>query len=146
MLDGNCKDENQIDMAFLIGVHSIFDEFETCFNNLIKWTKPGGRVYIVGLFNPSPVDVMIKYKESKDYKSNMYESGWNVFSQKSVSEFLQMNNKVQSFSFKKFEIDIDIPAQKDPIRSWTILDENKKRLIVNGLCLLQPFYLLEIKL
>ena len=42
VLDSNIIAENQYDKCFLIGVHSIFDEFETCFNNLIKWTKQGG--------------------------------------------------------------------------------------------------------
>lgn len=146
VLDHNCKIDNQYDKSFLIGVHSIFDEFETCFSNLVKWTKPGGSVYIVGMFNPFPVDVLIKYKESKNYESDVYESGWNVFSQQSVSDFLSKNNKVKSFSFKKFDITIDLPRQDDPIRSWTIRDYNDKRFIINGLCLLQPHYLLEIKL
>ena len=146
VLDGNCKAKNQYDKSFLIGVHSIFDEFETCFSNLVKWTKPGGSVYIVGMFNPFPVDVLIKYKESKNYESDVYESGWNIFSQQSVSEFLSKNKKVNSSSFKKFDIPIDLPRQDDPIRSWTLRDYKDKRWIMNGLCILQPHYLLEIKL
>ena len=82
VLDSLCKAESQYDLSFLIGVHSIFDDFETCFSNLIKWTKPGGSVYVVGMFNPFPVDVLIKYKEAKNYESDVYESGWNIFSKK----------------------------------------------------------------
>lgn len=52
-LESNCADVN-----FLIGVHSIFDEFETCLMNLINWTKPSGLVYLVGTFNPNPIDVL----------------------------------------------------------------------------------------
>lgn len=146
VLDSLVKAENSFDKSFLIGVHSIFDEFETCFNNLIKFTKPGGGVYIVGMFNPFPVDVLIKYKESSNYASNIYESGWNIFSQKSVSEFIDKNPKVKSYSFKKFDITIDLPRQKDPIRSWTLRDYKDNRWIINGLCILQPHYLLEIRL
>lgn len=146
VLDGDCKAESQYDKSFLIGVHSIFDEFETCFGNLVKWTKPGGSVYIVGMFNPLPVDVLIKYKESKNYENDVYESGWNIFSQQSVSGFLGKNKKVKSSSFKKFEITIDLPRQEDPLRSWTLRDYRDSRWIINGLCILQPHYLLEIKL
>jgi trans-aconitate methyltransferase len=42
VLDGDIMPEKCFDKTFLIGVHSIFDEFETCLNNLIKFTKPGG--------------------------------------------------------------------------------------------------------
>lgn len=146
VLNSNFRENNQYDKSFLIGVHSIFDEFETCFNNLIKWTKQGGNIYIAGMFNPFPVDVLIKYKESKNYESDIYESGWNIFSQQSVSRFLNENKKVKSFVFKNFDISINLPRQADPIRSWTIRDYKDKRFIINGLCLLQPHYLLEIKL
>lgn len=146
VLDVTCKEESQYDKSFLIGVHSIFDEFETCFSNLVKWTKPGGSVYIVGMFNPFPVDVLIKYKESKNYESDVHESGWNIFSQQSVSDFLLKNSKVKSVDFTKFDITLDLPRQEDPLRSWTLRDYQEKRWIMNGLCILQPHYLLEIKL
>jgi trans-aconitate methyltransferase len=48
VLDSNFMQKNQYDKSFLIGVHSIFDEFETCFNNLIKWTKQGGGFILLG--------------------------------------------------------------------------------------------------
>ena len=146
VLNGDCKVESQYDKSFLIGVHSIFDEFETCFSNLIKWTKPGGSVYIAGMFNPFPVDVLIKYKEAKNYESDVFESGWNIFSQQSVSEYLVKNKRVKSFTFKKFDITIDLHRQEDPIRSWTLRDYKEVRFIINGLCILQPHYLLEIQL
>lgn len=146
VLDATSEGANSFDISFLIGVHSIFDEFENCFSNLISWTKPGGKIYVAGMFNPFPVDVMVKYKTSKDYDSDIYESGWNIFSQASVSNFLEKHPKVSSFSFEKFEISIDLPRQEDPIRSWTLRDFRDSRFIVNGLCLLQPHYLLEIVL
>ena len=144
VLETNSERENSSDISFLVGVHSIFDEFEDCFKNLISWTKPGGKIYIAGMFNPFPVDVLVKYKMAQEYNENIYESGWNIFSQASVAEFLRKNSKVKSYSFEKFDLSIDLSRQEDPVRSWTIKDFNGSRLIVNALCIIQPHYLLEI--
>jgi trans-aconitate methyltransferase len=57
VLDTAILPKSSMDVAFLSGVHSIFDDFEPCFSNLIEWTRPGGRVYVFGMFNPFPVDV-----------------------------------------------------------------------------------------
>ena len=130
---------------FLIGVHPIFENFEKCFSNLIYWTKPKGEIFICDMFNPYPVDVLIKYKLSKNYKSKILETGWNIFSEKSVEEFLKKKSVVKNFKFKKFEMPFDLRPQKDPIRSWTIKSK-KRRLMINGLSIIQPQTLLRIKL
>tara|TARA_Y100001960_G_scaffold333495_1_gene438963 strand:+ start:1184 stop:1897 length:714 start_codon:yes stop_codon:yes gene_type:complete len=142
----NIFNSNKFDKSFLTGVHSIFDEFETPFNNLIYWTKPGGNIIITGIFNSYPIDVYVKYKESKNYQSEYYEKGWNIFSIKSISNFLNKVKKVKSYSFKKFEIGIDLEKQSDPVRSWTIKEKNNKRIITNGLSILQQHYTLIIDL
>lgn len=144
VLEVNKGQENSFDVGFLIGVHSIFDEFETAFSNIISWTKPDGKVYISGMFNPFPLDILVKYRSSEDYSRNVFESGWNIFSQESVAAYLRKIPKVKSFSFEKFEISIDLPRQDDPVRSWTIQTKDDSRHIVNGLQIIQPHYLLEI--
>tara|TARA_B100001964_G_scaffold39505_1_gene43085 strand:- start:676 stop:1416 length:741 start_codon:yes stop_codon:yes gene_type:complete len=146
VLDSELRSTNEFDLTFLVGVHSIFDEFETCFDNLINWTVPGGSIYIFGMFNPYPLDVLIKHKESTEYTSDIYESGWNIFSQQSVTSYLEKKEQVKSVAFHEFEIGIDMLKQEDPVRSWTFQTYSGNRIITNGLCLLEPFYLLEIKL
>ena len=132
--------------SFLSGVHPIFDEFERCFSNLIYWTKNSGKIFIFDMFNPYPVDVLIKYRNSSDYNKNgNYESGWNNFSQKSVSIFLKKQKRVKNFSFHEFEMPFDLKKQKDPVRSWTI-KSNNRRLMINGLSIIQPQTLLIIEL
>lgn len=132
--------------SFLCGVHPIFDEFEKCFSNLIYWTKNAGEIFIFDMFNPYPVDVLIKYRNSTDYnKRKNYESGWNNFSRKSVSIFLKKQHRVKNFSFHEFEMPFDLKRQKDPVRSWTIKSKNK-RLMINGLNIIQPQTLLIIRL
>jgi SAM-dependent methyltransferase len=146
ILDGEIQPESYFDKTFLLGVHSIFDEFETCLNNLVKFTKPGGVAYVFGMFNPFPVDVIIKYKNSKNFNGDVFESGWNIFSQESVSQFLVNHPKVKLFSFSPFEINMNLTRQQDIIRSWTIQDSMGNHLLTNGLCIIQPLFLLEIQL
>ena len=137
---------NSFNKTFLIGVHPIFDDFEKCFSNLIYWTKPKGSVYICEMFNYYPVDVIIKYRTSNNYKKSPYESGWNIFSEESVSNFLKKKNSVKNFKFEKFEMTFDLKPQKDPIRSWTFKDLKKRRYVTNGLSIIQPQQLLTINL
>ena len=96
------------------------------------------------MFNPFPVDVFIYYRMSKDIKKDKLESGWNNFSIESFSNFLKTNKRVKSFSFTKFDMPFDLKKQKDPVRSWTIKEKNKKRLMINGLGLIQNQCLLKI--
>ena len=138
-----CK-PNRSDYTLCTGVLSIFDSFEPIIENLLYWTKPGGRVFLHGLFNNYPVDVNIKYNLSADYASGSAEAGWNIFSKKSVSTWLQSHVDVATYNFSDFHIEVDLDPQDDPVRSWTIKDENKNRLITNGLCLIQPHSILQI--
>lgn len=147
VLDSGMIENDHSDISLLVGVHSIFDEFETCFNNLIAWTKPAGQVYVFGMFNPYPLDVFVKYRPTENYASDTVESGWNIFSEASVSRFLDKHKKVARHRFIPFEISIDLSKhQNDPARSWTMKDDKQRRLITNGLCLLQPHQILEIVL
>ena len=146
VLEKDSFELNQFDKTYMTGVHSIFDEFETPLNNLIHWTKPGGKVVITGMFNSYPVDVYIKYKETKNYESEYFEEGWNMFSVKSIGNFLQKLEYVKSFEFKKFNIGIDLDSQPDIIRSWTFTDKDGNRFITNGLSIIQQQFTLIIDL
>ena len=135
------------DKIFMIGVHPIFDSFEKCFSNLIDWTKKNGEIYICDMFNPYPVDVILRYKLSKNYNSKSNETGWNIFSKASVSNFLKKNKKVKSISFTQFYMPFDLGVNKnDIVRSWTFKNIKKKRIMTNGLSIIQNQILLRIKL
>ena len=139
-----CSSEHA-DFTLCVGVISIFDSFEPIIDNLLYWTKPGGYVFLQGLFNNYPVDVNVKYNLSADYSSGTAEAGWNIFSKQSVSDWLKCHPDVATFVFDNFQIEVDLEPQDDPVRSWTIKDENKNRLITNGLCLIQPHSILQIR-
>lgn len=136
----------QYDILTCTGVLSIFDDISSPLSNIVKSTKKGGRIYIHSLFNPYPVDVLIKYKlNSKD--DHAWEAGWNIFSQDKVKKVM-LDLGVKEVKFHEFVISKQINKREDFVRSWTeevVVDSfgKKKQQIVNGLCLKQPHYIME---
>jgi SAM-dependent methyltransferase len=134
------------DATFLLGVHSIFDDFTLCFDNLLRSTKPRGRCYVFGQFNPYPIDVWVKYKLS-DSPDMALEAGWNNFSIQSISRWLHAREDVASYRFIPFHLPFDLPPnQKDSVRSWTHRDADGNQMFINGLGLILHNHILEISM
>lgn len=145
--DISTSEENSNDFSLSVGVLPIFDCFKNPLNNMIYWTKSKGVIFIHSLFNEYDFDVFIKYNHSKDYNKDFRETGWNIFSKKSISKFLDTNDKVLSHSFIDFNLDFSLDKQQDDyLRSWTFKNQVGSRLITNGLCLLQPHSILKIQI
>ncbi|HNX82601.1 MAG TPA: class I SAM-dependent methyltransferase [Candidatus Omnitrophota bacterium] len=131
----------KFDVVFMLGVHSIFDSHEPWINNLLKLVKSHGRIFVFGMFNPEPIDVLVKARYSITGK--VWEPGWNVFSLLTLTHYLK--KKKTKSSFIPWTIPIDIKKNnKDTLRSWTFKDKQGARLVVNGTQVLHHFYLLEI--
>ena len=132
--------QGNFNAVFMSGVHSIFDDIKPWLNNLLNLINDNGKIYIFGIFNPEDVDVLVKAKKSDE---KIWQPGWNLFSKKTMSKYLEVKNI--EYSFEKFNIKIDIEKNdKDPLRSWTFKLENGQRRIVNGVQLIHHFYLLEL--
>ncbi len=144
VLDNGTCGNSHSDFTTLIGVLPIFDSFEPVLDNLIYWTKSKGEVFVHSLFSDYDVDVNIKYNHSSEYPLEVLESGWNIFSKMTISNYLKTHSDIQSYQFYNFEIDVDLFKQDDQLRSWTFKDENGKRHVTNGLCILQPHSILHI--
>tara|TARA_B100001559_G_C16473458_1_gene610160 strand:- start:886 stop:1617 length:732 start_codon:yes stop_codon:yes gene_type:complete len=137
--------KNCNDFSLSIGVLPIFDSFEEILSNLIYWTKPGGFILVHSLFNRFDLDVYIKYNHSIDYNKDFRESGWNIFSKKSISSFIDNHQDVLLHKFIDFKLDFDLKKQNDILRSWTFKKDDGEKLITNGLCLIQPHSILKIE-
>ena len=147
VLDRSLRPPASVDVAFMTGVHSIFDDFRPCFSNLLHWTRPGGRIYVCGLFNPSAVDVWISYRLADEADAEFRESGWNLFSKRSVGRYLDEAAGAGSYRFIPVELPFDLPPHPDdPLRTWTFRDSEGRRLFTNGLSILCPLGILEISL
>ncbi len=161
ILDSKAASGSSFDAVTCSGVLSIFDNFQTVINNLIYWTKPGGYIFIHSLFSDYPFDVRVQYNASRDYGNGVLETGWNIFSKESISVFLESAKKekqkkkadssegrgelIESFVFHDFNIKRELKKRSDLIRSWTFRDESGDLKITNGLNLLQPHAILQIK-
>ena len=138
---------NISDISVSCGVLPIFDDYKLYLNNLIKFTKKKGKIFIASLFNNFPLDVYVKYQRSKDYKKNFLESGWNIFSKKTILKFLKKNKKIKKVYYKDFQIRKNLKKNiNDPVRSWTFRNRNGKLITTNGLSLILPTSILCIEL
>lgn len=143
LLDSKSNTE-LFDITTVMGVISIFDNVEPALENLVSWSKKGGKILIHGMFNKADVDVYIKYALSANYESKILESGWNIVSRSTITRLLE-NLGVESVVFHDFTICIDLPEHPtDPLRSWTQKTIDGDRFITNGLSLIQPQAILEI--
>jgi ubiquinone/menaquinone biosynthesis C-methylase UbiE len=122
-------------LCIFSGVLSIFDEFQSSLNNLIRWTTNNGYIIVLSIFNDYPYDVLIKYRSSNNFRKNEYHLGWNTFSKKSIKNFLKNNKNVKDFYFKDLYLDFNLKKnEKDLMRTWTIEKKTKKKkFLTNGL-------------
>ncbi len=137
--------KSKFDIVYMLGVHSIFDDYEPVFDNFIDLIKnDGGRGYIFNFFNPEDLDVLVKVRESGDTGS--WQAVYcNIISKTTIANYLKRKNLKHVFT--DWEISIDLPKnQSDPLRAWTIRMDDGSRMIVNGIQMMQNFSLLEIQL
>lgn len=134
-----------IDVALMLGVHSIFEEVTDWLPNLLHWTRPGGRILVFGLFNPAPVDVWVRYRDVKQHPPEHREPGWNIPSRHTVAELIEAEIGAGRHSFTPFELPFDLaPHADDPVRTWTERLEDGRRFFTNGLSLRCSVELLDI--
>jgi SAM-dependent methyltransferase len=136
--------ENKIgkfDAIFMLGVHSIFDDLNWL-DSIKKMLKDkDSRAYIFGIFNPDEIDVIIRGRKSNS--NEHWETGWNVFSKASVGSFMERHDL--KYRFIDFNLNIDIEKNiNDPLRTWTLDTGLEKKIVINGLCLIHHFSLLEV--
>lgn len=145
VLNPDMLPKGTIDALFMIGVHSYFDEPKPWLENILNWIKPGGYACIFGVFNPHAVDILMKYRfPGKD--TDELRPGWNNWSTVTISSIVEAKIGKGRHEFVPFEMPFDMhPKPDDPIRSWTFPDSQGRRIITNGLCIIQNQMFLEIR-
>lgn len=145
VLDSSLFGASSFDVVTMMGVIGIFEEITDVFTNLKHWLNPDGVILVHGMFNPWDLDVFVSYRDVSMHDENHREVGWNIFSQKKVSETL-LGLGATDVVFHEFKISSEIaPRPNDPVRSWTERAADGSLRIVNGLCLNQPHFVCEAR-
>ena len=130
----------KFDIIICSGVISIFDNLDIFFKNIKKNIKKNSILFFFGGFNEYDFDTIVTYKDLNSKITN-YQSGWNIWSIKTMKKYFKEKKIVKH----PFEIKFDVKQnKKDLIRTWTI-KINKKRYFTNALLSIQNQMWLEIK-
>lgn len=141
-LDYNKKQNFNKKFDFIIcsGVISIFDNLDIFFKNIKNNMKKTSILFLFGPFNNYEFDIIVAYKDLNSKNVN-YQSGWNIWSIKTIKKYFR-NKKIIKYPFNiKFDVKQN---KKDLVRSWTV-KINKKRYFTNALNLIFNQMWLEIK-
>ena len=130
--------DDHFDVVTASGLLSVFDEPLQVLDCWLKLLKPEGLLIVFGTFSPFDMDIKINYRNN--YNSSEWETGINSFAQKTFERHLSSLNLVPEFI--PFEMSVDLKKGDDPIRSYTIKDENGKRMVIAGNTIKNLYYML----
>lgn len=134
------KLNEKFDIVVMSGVLSIFDEVQNILDNMLDHINSGGKGYIFGGFNIDDIDVIVRYRNNY-INSDIWESGWNIFSIPSIEKVLAPH--ISSFHYKKFNLSQNIEKKDNPVSSYTVNTVNKDKIILTGGGIVRDFYLLS---
>ena len=123
ILDTNLIKENEYDIIMCSGIIQIFENFELCYKNLIKWSKKGGKIYVFGMFNEYPYDCFIKFRHTNESE---LQEGWHNISKETIIKTIE-KYKVSNYKFYKFNMPIETEKKKNLLRAWTIKSNHSRQ-------------------
>lgn len=130
------------DVVVCSGILSIFDDPAPLLTNLVANARRGGRVYVLSMFNEDDIDVLVRYRDNR-HAPDEWKPGHNVHATASLERLLR--GRVAGVRFHDFEMPFDLPRRADyPHRTWTVRGADGRRMVVNGLCLLNHEKIMEI--
>lgn len=134
--------DRPFDVVVCSGVLSIFDDPAPLLANLIANTRPGGRLFIASMFNGDDIDVLVRYRDNR-HAPDEWKLGHNLHAVASLERFLKP--RVATWRFHPFEMPFDLPRRDEyPHRTWTTRLADGRRLMINGLGLINYDKILEV--
>jgi ubiquinone/menaquinone biosynthesis C-methylase UbiE len=124
--------EGLYDIVFCSSVIQIFTDIQPYLQKLLSLCKPGGVVFVDGLFNKFDIDVRLQYCDSSNPEAaGKWRVDWNQHSQKSIERLFA--SQVKSLEFIDVPMDLDMPLNENmPINRYTFRDNDGKNRITNG--------------
>ena len=139
----NLELNQKFDIVSMIGVLTCFDDFEQILDRMLAHINPGGKIYIVSIFNDDDIDVRLKFRNNA--KSSDWQVGYNLFPLQRLVSYAKERGAMDVTS-TEIELPFDLTKKEDPLRSWTTKVEGEGRYSLNGLMLLYKLKCVEITL
>ena len=130
----------KFDIILCSGVIGIFDNLDIFFKNIKKNIKKNSILFLFDGFNEHDFDIIRAYKDLNSKITN-YQSGWNIWSIKTIKKYFKKKKIVKHPFVIKFDVKQN---KKDLIRTWTI-KINNRRYFTNALLSIENQMWLEIK-
>jgi len=111
---------------------SVFKDIRKPLKQMLGLCRKGGWVLVTGLFNPFDIEVRVEFCDNTHRQTKgQWRTDFNRHSQQSVRDLLA--EKVQSIEFIECPFSVEIPPDpKNPIRVWTLKNEQGRNLLING--------------
>lgn len=124
------------------GMLSIFHEPLEVLDQWLSWLNPGGRLFVFGRFNSSPVDTQVLFRNNLD-RSPSWQGGLSAFSIDTVLKHLDSVGRTTDV--KKFFYSGTISTSENPIRTWTLSLLDGSQIMVNGANIIAEHYFLVVE-
>ena len=105
---------------------------EKALKELVRITRPGGRLYLSSLFNHAhDADIYSKvYDWTRDSTKQGHYASYNTYSMKTIYKWLK--GLVRDVNLYRFDIDIDLPDKLRGLGTYTVKQEDGKRLQISA--------------
>jgi trans-aconitate methyltransferase len=131
---------HRLDVIVASGILSVFDDFIPPLGKWLSWLNRKGKLYIFGCFNSRNIDTIVRFRNH--YTKSDWESGLTSYAISTVGEYL--NNRGYSYKFKKFLLNVEIPENENPIRTFTVRCADGSLMIVNGANIVNELFFLIV--
>jgi SAM-dependent methyltransferase len=129
------------DIMIASGILSVFEDFKPVLDRWLSWMNEGGRLYVFGRFNSREIDTIIRFRNN--FNRGDWESGLTSYSVHTIGKYLAQ--KGVDYEFKRFHLGIDMAAQDNPIRTYTVKTIDGQKWVVNGANIIAEHHFLIVK-
>lgn len=131
----------KFDLITASGILSVFEDL-TPLKKWTSWLKPEGSLYIFGRFNSCNVDTIVRFRNNTNNDGD-WEGGLTSYSVNTVTELLDRLG--YDCVFKRFTYSGELRKDlSDPMRTFSITDNNHDKYILNGANIAAEQYFLKV--
>jgi cyclopropane fatty-acyl-phospholipid synthase-like methyltransferase len=131
--------KHKFDLILIWGVISFFDNYEYLIDKLDRYLKKNGTISLFSGFSENEYSVYVKYKKKNEKK----QPGLNMHSLTEIESYFK--KKGYTILKERFMPSTNLKITKNPLGSFALYDQNKNKVIANGLNIIRKFYFIKAK-